>query len=67
MKKLKVTAIAIANGRFISNHRGLTHPAFILQKYDIKWICNSADIRYNRCVEFNKSGFVYEVTYGYKD
>lgn len=27
----------------------------MLQKYDIKWICESADIRYNRCVEFNKS------------
>nr|DAQ16488.1 MAG TPA: hypothetical protein [Caudoviricetes sp.] len=25
----------------------MTHPAFILQKYDIKWICDSADIRYN--------------------
>jgi len=56
-------------------------------------ICESADIRYNKCVEFYKSeltelfergmilvrwarrweqdteklGFVYEVTYGYKD
>ena len=29
-----------------------------MQKYDIKWICESGDIRYNRCVEFNKSGFV---------
>lgn len=66
---------------------------YILQKYNIKWICESADIRYNKCVEFYKSeltelfergmilvrwarrweqdteklGFVYEVTYGYKD
>ena len=31
-----------------------------MQKYDIKWICESADIRYNRCVEFNKSEFVEE-------
>ena len=33
---------------FVSNHRGLMHPAFILQKYGIKWICDFADIRYNR-------------------
>ena len=32
-----------------------------MQKYDIKWICESADIRYNRCVEFNKSLFVTKI------
>ena len=33
-------------------------PPFILQKYDIKWICKFADMRYNRYIEFNKSEFV---------
>jgi hypothetical protein len=34
----------------------LTYPAFILQKYDIKWICDSADIRYNGCRKLGDIG-----------
>ena len=39
-------------------HRVFNAPPFILQKYDIKWICKFADMRYNRYIEFNKSEFV---------
>ena len=42
---------------FVTNMRNFL--SCILQKYDIKWICESADIWYNRCVEFNKLGFVW--------
>ena len=37
---------AILIGHLVGGER--TDAAFILQKYGIKWICDFADIRYNR-------------------
>lgn len=55
LKRLKgnIYFFVIVKGQIRQKLLVLAGLAFCIIKYDIKWICEAGDIRYNRLVSFN--------------